>query len=69
MFQFQQPLFHLPFSIRLGFKSVKSDLTDVSGTTKNIGNDTEITQIELRMAPDGAYEVSYQSNFGWQIHA
>jgi hypothetical protein len=45
-----QPLFHLPFLIHLGFEFFKSDLRDVSGTAKNIGNDTKITQIGLPMA-------------------
>jgi hypothetical protein len=40
----------MPFLILLVFEYVKSDLTDVSGPAKNIGNDTEITQIRLPMA-------------------
>jgi hypothetical protein len=50
IFQFQQPLFHLPFLIIFEFESAESDLTDVSGMANNVGNDSEITQIGLWMA-------------------
>jgi hypothetical protein len=32
------------------FESAESNLTDVSGIAKNVGNDSEITQIGLWMA-------------------
>ena len=59
IFQFQLLLFHLPFLL-LRFEFPKSDLTDVSGTAKNLGNDTEITPIGLRMAQILTVKVSGQ---------
>nr|TKS10442.1 hypothetical protein D5086_0000082920 [Populus alba] len=66
IFQFQQPLFHLPFLIFLQFEFAKSDLTDVSGTAKNVGNDTEITPIGLRMAQILAIKVFGQRTLQMQ---
>jgi hypothetical protein len=40
----------MPFLIIFEFEFVESDLTDVSKMEKNVGNNSEITQIELWMA-------------------